>query len=46
MALAQQAETPVTTSIDLVIGPVTVRLDATTPAARIAELVMALQGRP
>jgi transposase len=46
VALAQQAETAVTTSIDLVIGPVTVRLDAATPAARVAELVMALQGRP
>lgn len=33
-------------SIDLVIGPVTVRLDGATPAARIAELVMALQARP
>ena len=35
-----------TASIDLMIGPVTVRLDAATPAARVAELVMALQGRP
>ena len=33
-------------SIDLLIGPVTVRLDASTPAARVAELVMALQARP
>lgn len=32
-------------SIDLIIGPVTVRLDAATPAARVAELVMALQAR-
>lgn len=32
--------------IDLIIGPVTVRLDAATPAARVAELVMALQARP
>ena len=30
-------------SIDLIIGPVTVRLDAATPAARVAELVMALR---
>jgi len=43
MALAQQAETPVTTSIDLIIGPLTVQLDAATPAARVAELVMALR---
>ena len=33
-------------SIDLVIGPVTVRLDGATPAARIVELIMALQARP
>jgi transposase len=33
-------------SIDLIIGPVTVRLDGATPAARVAELVMALQARP
>jgi len=30
-------------SIDLIIGPVTVRLDAATPAARIAELAMVLR---
>ena len=30
-------------SIDLIIGPVTVRLDASTPAARVAELVMSLR---
>jgi transposase len=30
-------------SVDLSIGPVTVRLDAATPAARTAELVMALR---
>lgn len=30
-------------SIDLIIGPVTVRLDAATPAARVAELAMALR---
>jgi transposase len=46
VALAQPVETPVTTSIDLIIGPVTVRLDAATSAARVAELAMALQGRP
>ncbi len=32
-----------TASIDLIIGPVTVRLDAATPAARVAELAMALR---
>ena len=47
IALAQPVETPVSTaSIDLLIGPVTVRLDAATPAARVAELVMALRARP
>jgi transposase len=30
-------------TIDLVIGPVTVRLDAATPAARVADLVIALR---
>lgn len=30
-------------SIDLIIGPVTVRLDAATPAARVAELAAALR---
>lgn len=35
-----------TASIELVIGPVTVRLDAATPAARVADLAMALQARP
>ena len=30
-------------SIDLIFGPVTVRLDAATPAARVAELAMALR---
>ena len=29
--------------IDLIIGPVTVRLNAATPAARVAELAMALR---
>jgi transposase len=47
VALIQPVEPPITTaSIDLVIGPVTVRLDAATPAARVAELVMALKARP
>lgn len=47
VALAQPVETPVaTTSIDLVIGPVTVRLDAVTPAARVAEVILALQACP
>jgi transposase len=44
MALAPAVETSgPTTSIDLIIGPVTVRLDAATPAARVAELAMALR---
>ena len=46
VALPAQAETPATTSIDLIIGPVMLRLDAATSASRVAELVMALQGRP
>ncbi|MFN3847677.1 MAG: transposase [Paracoccaceae bacterium] len=47
MALGQPIETPVATaSIDLLIGPVTVRLDAATPAARVVELVMALRAAP
>jgi transposase len=33
-------------SIDLIIGPVTVRLDSATPTARVAELVMALRACP
>ena len=33
----------VTASIDLIIGPVTVRLDGATPAARVAELAVALR---
>lgn len=33
-------------SIDLIIGPVTMRLVASAPAARVAELVMTLQVRP
>ena len=40
------ASGPVTqTAVELIIGPVTVRLDAATSAARVAELVMALQAR-
>ncbi len=47
IALAQSVETAdATVSIDLIIGPVTVRLNAATPAVRVAELVMALQARP
>lgn len=33
-------------SIELIIGPVTVRLDGATPAARTTELIMALQAHP
>lgn len=33
-------------TIDLIFGPVTIRLDVATPAAWLAELVMALQARP
>ncbi len=43
VATGQPVEMPVTTSIDLIIGPVTVRPDAATPAARVAELAMALR---
>lgn len=47
VASPQSVATPVATaSIDLIIGPVTVRLDAATPAARVVELVIALQARP
>ena len=47
VAMAQAVDTPVATaSIDLLIGPVTVRLDTATPAARIAELIMALRACP
>ena len=46
-AMAQPVKTPVATaSIDLILGPVTVRLDPATPAGRIAELVMSLQACP
>lgn len=37
------ATAPTTASIDLIIGPVVVRLDGATPAARVAELAMALR---
>ena len=47
VAVTQTLETPVATgTVDLVIGLVTVRLDAATPAVRVVELVMALQVRP
>ena len=47
IALAKPIETPVATAfIDLLVGPVTVRLDAATPADRVAELVMALRACP
>ena len=37
------ATTATTVSIELIIGPMTVRLDAATPAARVAELAVALR---
>ena len=44
VAVTQTSEPPIVTgTIDLAIGPVTVRLDAATPAARVAELVIALR---
>ena len=44
MVVTQSSELPIVTgTIDLVIGPVTVRLDAAMPLARVAELVIALQ---
>lgn len=47
VAVAQPVEPAVmAASIDLVVGPVMVRLDAATPSERVAELVMALQARP
>lgn len=47
MVVTQSVDMPVaTSSIDVIIGPVTVRLDASTAAAWVAELVMALQVRP
>lgn len=45
VALPEQTKTPVTTPIDLIIGSVMLRLDTTTPAAWVAELVLALQAR-
>jgi transposase len=46
VAVTQTLEPPVATgTVDLVIGLVTVRLGAATPAARVAELVLALQAR-
>ena len=47
MAVTRTSEPPIVTgTVDLVIGPVTVRLDAATPAARVAELVIALRACP
>ena len=44
VAMTQTLKPPVATgTVDLVIGHVTVRLDAATPAARVADLVIALQ---
>jgi transposase len=40
------ASAATTATIDLIIGPVTVRLDAATPAARVAELAVALRACP
>ncbi|TJZ83102.1 transposase [Paracoccus hibiscisoli] len=45
VAWPEQTKTPVTRPIDLIIGSVMLRLDATTPADRVAELVLALQAR-
>ncbi|MFM2391818.1 MAG: hypothetical protein RLZZ437_3373 [Pseudomonadota bacterium] len=47
MATAKSAAALLATaSIDLITGPVTVRLDGATPAARVAELIMALRACP
>ncbi len=44
VAVTLTSEPPIVTGkIDLVIGPVTVRLDAATPATRVAELVITLR---
>lgn len=45
LTLPAPCQTPDTTPIELIIGPVMLRLDAATPAARVAELVLALQAR-
>ena len=47
VAMMQTSEPPIATgTIDLIIGPVTVRLDPATPVPRIAELVLALRACP
>jgi len=47
VAVKQTSEPPIVTgTIDLIIGPVTVRIDAATPTARVAELVTALRACP
>ena len=47
VAMMQTSEPPIVTgTVDLIIGLVTVRIDAATPAARVAGLVTALQARP
>lgn len=47
VAVTLPMEMPIpASSIELVIGSVTVRLDPATPAGRVAELVMSLQVRP
>ena len=47
VAVTQTSEPPIVTgTIDLIIGPVTVRIDAATPTARVAELVTALRACP
>jgi transposase len=47
VAMMQTSEPPIATgTIDLIIGPVTVRLDPATPVLRIAELVLALRACP
>jgi transposase len=47
LAVTQTPEPPIVTgTIDLIIGHVTVRIDAATPTARVAELVTALRACP